>query len=96
MEYLGTIAALLLLFAMIFFKLVYKQVRMNKKNESISKQDIVNTYESEMRTLLLHKNKEELSEHKILLLKKISSELHRNIFFDEKEAKEIVKYLASL
>lgn len=95
MNYL-IVLGVLVLFVLIFLKIVYKQVRISKKTKALSKQDLINKYELEFKTLLLNEKKEDLSEVKILLLKKISSELHRNIFFDEKEAKEIVKKLASL
>lgn len=95
MDYL-TILGVLLLFGIIFLKIVYKQVRFNKKSEAFTKQDIINRYEADIKNLLLNEKKEDLSEKKLALLKHISSELHRNIFFDENEAKEIIKHLASL
>ena len=40
-------------------------------------------------------NNSELSKQKIQYLKKASYELHNNIFFDELEAKALIKKLAS-
>ena len=82
--------------------LLYKQftkAQNRPKTSSLTKNDIILRYEK-MVNDLLEENKElpreELLQRKGQLLKHISRELHNNIYFDDEEAKEIVKKLAAM
>lgn len=92
------------LFALIsisLFVLVYKQfnkAKINPRSKAMTKEDIVEGYEKLILDVI-EKNRDDkdaLKEKKTQLLKHISKDLHNNIFFDEDEAKDIVRQLASI
>lgn len=69
----------------------------NKKSAVIKKHELIKMYEDEMHEIIVkYKNdSSQLQIKKIEYLKYASHQLHNNIFFDEHEAKEIIKRLAS-
>lgn len=77
----------------------FKNIQGKGRPTSLTKEDIILGYEKLVRDLI-EKNenepKEILMEKKSQLLKHISKDLHNNIFFDENEAKEIVRKLAQI
>ncbi len=76
----------------------FKKNSSNTKSSALTKEDIINGYEKLVLEVIENNkdNKEELMLKKSQLLKHISKDLHNNIFFDDKEAKEIILKLASL
>lgn len=90
-----------LLLSVALFVLVFKQFKnnpTNNKSTALTKEEIILGYEKLVLDVVEKNkdNKDILLEKKSQLLKYISKDLHNNIFFDEKEAKEIIKRLASL
>lgn len=90
-----------LLLSIALFVLVFKQFKNNSvsnKPTALTKEEIILGYEKLVLDVVEKNkdNKDILLEKKSQLLKYISKDLHNNIFFDEKEAKEIIKRLASL
>ena len=79
------------------FKLLSKNDKRNK-SEVNTKQDIVDGYEKLILDVIENNkdDKDLLIEKKTQLLKIISKDLHKNIYFDEEEAKYIVSKLAQL
>lgn len=91
------IVALILLVGLGFF--IYKQ-NSNKttgKNSIIKKDELIQKYYNEL--LLLRSscegNEELFKLKKLEYLKKASSELHNNIFFEKDEVKKIIQDLAA-
>ena len=92
---------LLILLIVIAFVLIIKhflKAQQNTKPSHVKKEEIIQSYEEQMKNL---QNKylndaDELKKQKMIFLKTVSMELHRNIFFDEEESKAIIKHLASL
>lgn len=68
-----------------------------KKPKALKKEELISKYEYEMLQIKAkyESNPELFKEKKLEYLKKASHELHNNIFFDEFEAKELVRKLAS-
>ncbi len=67
------------------------------KPKALSKNDIINGYKKQIRALnKKHSNSDSLRKQKQKLLKTISQELQRNIFFEQKEIAFIIKDLANL
>lgn len=94
----------ILIFILLFVALVILISRQFKKNShgskpsSLIKEEIILGYEK-LVLEIIEKNrddKDSLIEKKSQILKYISRDLHNNIFFDEKEAKEIIQKLAAL
>ena len=79
------------------FKLLNKNDKRNK-SEANTKQDIVDGYEKLILDVIENNqnDKDLMIEKKTQLLKIISKDLHKNIYFDEEEAKYIVSKLAQL
>ena len=70
----------------------------NIKPPAVKKHEIIQQYEKELNNILnkyKHDNETKIKEKK-LFLQRCSSELSRNIFFDENESKKIIQKLASL
>ncbi|RXK13893.1 hypothetical protein CP965_00140 [Halarcobacter mediterraneus] len=90
---------ILIFLAAIFFLVLYfsSSDKKEHKSQAIKKEELILKYEKEMKELVdkYKNNNEELSKQKIQYLKKASNELHNNIFFDESEAKALIKKLAS-
>lgn len=90
-----------LLISVALFVLIFKQFKKGTSNArptALTKEDIISDYEKLVKDLI-ENNKDEkdvMLQKKSQLLKHISKDLHNNIFFDEKEAKEIIQKLASL
>ena len=85
----------------VFFVLVIRHFIKPKhdiKPNHVKKEEIIADYEQQMYNLLEKYKEDEklLKEQKMILLKHISVELHKNIFFDEEEIKIIIQHLASL
>lgn len=68
------------------------------KPQAVKKSEIIEDYEKQMRLIIerYSDDKELLTSQKTIFLKSVSGELHRNIFFDEDEVKEVIQHLASL
>ena len=99
MDSISILIFLLLTVALVV--LIIKQFKRNSSNSKstpLTKEDIITGYEKLVLEVIENNkdNKEVLMEKKSQLLKHISKDLHNNIFFDEKEAKEIILKLASL
>ena len=88
---------LLLVGAIIMFFVFQKNIR-PKRSTYLKKEQIVFDYESELQNILIDnkddKNRQ-IREKKRFLIK-CSCELSRNIFFDEKESKEVIQKLANI
>ncbi len=78
--------------------LLFRRTTTNHKASALKKAELIKMYEYEMLKLIgkYESDKELLSQKKIEFLKTASNELHNNIFFDEYEAKTIIKKLASM
>jgi len=95
MEYISLIFLLFLLILPLYF---FKQKNTNIKSKTVKKEEIIQEYFSLMEEVL-EKNKDNKQlqvQEKIKLLKNINNELAMNIFFDEEEAKKILKDLSNL
>ncbi len=70
----------------------------DSKPTGVKKNEIIEAYEEQMKVLVERyaNDKELLNSQKKIFLKSVSSELHRNIFFDEEEVKAVIQHLASL
>jgi len=95
-ELLILILAFLILALIIY--LFFKKSTTTSKPAPIKKEELIQKYEDEMREIISRYKDDSanLQQKKIEYLKSASHQLHNNIFFDAKEAKEIVKKLASL
>ena len=92
---------ILAILIVIFFILVLRHFLKPKheiKPNHIKKEEIIADYEVQVHNLLQKYKDDEalLKQQKMILLKHISVELHKNIFFDEEEIKVIIQHLASL
>ncbi len=89
------IVVFLLLGFLIFFLL--RRTNRNHKPSALKKDELIKKYEYEMLMLIskYEKDKDLLNQKKIEFLKLASKELHNNIFFEEQEAKAIIRKLAS-
>lgn len=74
---------------------------MNQKksnSSAVTKEEIIQRYKTQM--IKINENyKEDKETHlqqKMIFLKAVSAELHKNIFFDEEEVKVIISQLAAL
>ncbi|CAM3534091.1 hypothetical protein [Arcobacter aquimarinus] len=96
MEYLLalTLSALFTL-VFIFFKRKNSNVY---KPKALKKEELVESYKAELLAILEeYKNDSNLQRvEKIKFLKKVNYELSMNIFFDEKEAKDLLQELSRL
>lgn len=70
----------------------------NVRDVNLTKDEIIENYINRMKEVLVSNadNKESLIKEKSKLLREINSELSRNIFFDEEEAKELLSKLANM
>jgi len=95
MDILTIILILLIILA------IYLFINRNKKNvksSAVKKEEIIQEYEKQMLEVI-EKNRDNQStliSEKTKLLKKINHELSMNLFFDEDEAKAILRHLNSL
>ena len=73
-------------------------IEQNTKSPTIKKDEIIEQYKSQLKNILkkYEHDKDTQIEQKKLFLQKCSSELSRNIFFDTREAKEVIQKLAQL
>lgn len=68
------------------------------KPKAVKKDEIIKAYEEEM-LIILEKNKSDKQlqiKNKIDFLKRVNYELSMNMFFEEKESKEILEKLSNL
>lgn len=98
MEEYNLIYILIFLIFSILIYFTYFNNRKVKKPSAIKKEELIKNYENEMLELIKKygNDKIKLQEKKIEFLKVSSKDLHKNIFFDEYEVKEIIKKLATL
>lgn len=68
-----------------------------QKSAEVKQREIVEAYKMKLRETLLplHNNPEALKQKKNRLLQEISSELARNIFFDQDEMRLVIQELAN-
>ncbi|GGD47152.1 hypothetical protein GCM10012288_21730 [Malaciobacter pacificus] len=71
------------------------KIAANKKSPAIKKSEIEDYYIEKMKEInLRYKKDEDLLKHeKLKFLKRVNQELSMNIFFDEDEAKDLLKKL---
>lgn len=93
MEYILLAILFLVIFLIVFFK---KNQKIN--NPALTKEKIIKSYEDELKEILINckADKKLLLEKKIEFLKRVNHELSMNLFFDEVEAKEILKKFSSM
>lgn len=70
----------------------------NIKPTYLKKEEIIESYKTQMLNIkaTYENDKETFDKQRMIFLKNVSAELHKNIFFDEEEIKEIIKELASI
>lgn len=90
---------LIILIIMAFF-LVIRHILKGQagvKPVHIKKEEIIQSYKKQMFDLKEKYKYDEqtLKQQKMILLKHVNAELHRNIFFDEDEIKQIIQQLAA-
>jgi uncharacterized membrane-anchored protein YhcB (DUF1043 family) len=95
------IAIVLVLLGFVFLLFQLRTVpkdSVKEKKVSDKKQEIIDNYKKRLKTELsvFKNNQEKLNKYKIALLKDISQELSRNIFFEKDEIKSVIKELASM
>jgi len=97
MENLNPLIIVIFLLLGTFIFILLKRTNKNHKPSALKKDELIKQYEYEMLKLIskYEKDKDLLNQKKIEFLKVASKELHNNIFFDESEAKAIIKKLAS-
>ena len=84
------------------FTLIFLYFKNNKINVSrpavVKKDELIQSYKDELLEILEEnkENKELQFQEKIKFLKRVNSELSMNIFFDEIEAKNLIKELSGL
>ncbi|MEA3353835.1 MAG: hypothetical protein U9Q33_08480 [Campylobacterota bacterium] len=68
------------------------------RSTALKKEDIVHNYEKELKELMAPYENDKKMQIKIKkeYLQKCNSELSRNVFFDEDEAKEVLEQLSQL
>lgn len=93
MEYILIILLFLVILSMLFFK---KNIQI--KSSAKKKDEIIKAYENQMQEIIdISKGDKELQlKKKIEFLKKVNHDLSMNIFFDEDEAKNIIKKLSNM
>lgn len=98
MEILDFILIVLFIVLAIIIYFKFNSKNYSEKSPSLKKEEIYKKYENELLNIIseYENNQEQLKIEKINFLKKVSYELHNNIFFDEDEAKALIKKLASL
>jgi hypothetical protein len=65
------------------------------RSKALKKEDICQNYIDELKNVLNgYDTKEQKIEQKKIFLQRVNSELSRNIFFTEEEAKELIKKLS--
>ncbi|MEA3512125.1 MAG: hypothetical protein U9R37_00845 [Campylobacterota bacterium] len=87
------VLSILLLIILLF--LIYKNKK-NIKPTAQKKYELINSYKKELEDILKNCKEEDRLTLKKQYLQKLNSELSRNIYFDENEAKKIVQDLARL
>lgn len=89
---------ILLVVGIVLSFFIKAQKQASKKDTVVKKFEIIDYYKEQMKELLLrYKNDNDiLTKEKIKLLKKINQELSMNIYFDEQEAKQILKDLTNM
>lgn len=94
-ESLYTLAGIVI-FALIAYFVLRNDTRAQAQTKEEKRYEILNSYQALLTKELapFKNNQEERLAKKALLLKKISEELSRNIFFDAQEIKEIIQELA--
>lgn len=94
MEALFIFLVLAIVIGFFLFKLNYKKTKV----PTAKKYEIINQYKRQLKTILkthLNDKNRQVQEKKIFL-QRCNSELSRNIFFTELEAKQIIQDLAQL
>lgn len=97
----STSILILIILVIALFLLIGRQINRGSftaKDTSLTKDDIILGYEKLVKEVIENNkdDKDIMLQKKSQLLKHISKDLHNNIFFDEKEAKEVIQKLASL
>lgn len=91
---------ILALFLSAIFTFVYISLRKRNihKSKVVKKEELVQAYRLELLDILekYEDNQDELLQEKIKFLKRVNFELSMNIFFEKKEAKELLQELSNL
>lgn len=96
MEYF--LALVLSAFLTVIFIYLKKNKIIAAKPAAVKKDELIQSYKDELLNILEeHKENKELQfQEKIKFIKRVNSELSMNIFFDETEAKNLIKELSGL
>lgn len=91
------ILLILIIIGIILF-LVFNLKSKTVKSSSLSKEQIMENYKNELNDILVkyEHDKDIQKEQKTIYLKNLSSKLSRNIYFNENEAKQFIKELATI
>lgn len=91
---------LILIVALIVLLFLYftKNKKVNIKSPVVKKDELIQNYKNQMQDVLnkYENDKSKQTQEKIKLLKKVNTELSMNLFFDENEAKALLKELSNL
>jgi len=89
---------LIILILIIFGILFFSQKKHAVKNTTVKKEEIINKYENDLKSLLnkYKKNKAKQLEEKKIFLQNCNSELARNIFFTHEEAVKVIERLLKI
>lgn len=83
-----------------FVYLLFQTRSLPKKTNDTKhkKEDIIKNYKKRLKSelVIFKNNPQKLQKYKIVLLKEISNELSRNIYFDKSEIKAIIQELAAV
>lgn len=92
---LFTLLAIIVLSIILYMTLASPQQHVPKSADE-KKREIIDAYKLQLKNTLLplHDNSEALKQKKNALLKEISMELSRNIFFDHEEMRGVIQELA--
>lgn len=96
-----TIDIILIVFVTVAFILLIKHFFFNTKRSKpahVKKEEIIDSYIEQMNHIneTYQEDVQTLKQQKMIFLRSVSAELHKNIFFDEEEVKVIIQNLASL
>ncbi|MAD41705.1 MAG: hypothetical protein CL623_04850 [Arcobacter sp.] len=94
------ILTLILIFLIILaiFLFLTSNNKKNVKEPTVKKEELIQAYKNQMKELLIkyENDKKVQTQEKIKLLKKINQELSMNLFFEEEEARKLLKELSNL
>ncbi len=94
---MDTLTLVLILLIGLGIYLLNQNKTKNTKSKAVKKSEIIDSYKKQMKDVLVQNedNKSKQLEEKIKLLKRINHELSMNLFFNEDEAKKLLKELTT-